>query len=58
MARELTKIHEEFLRGTVAELAAAIGTRDPQGRSDGPRRRRPDRLYLLAILNIISIFYE
>jgi len=31
VARELTKIHEEFLRGTVSELAAAIGTRVLKG---------------------------
>lgn len=27
-ARELTKLHEEFLRGTVAEVRAALGVRD------------------------------
>ena len=31
VARELTKIHEEFLRGTVSELAAAIGQRALKG---------------------------
>jgi len=31
VARELTKIHEEFIRGTVSELAAAIGTRVLKG---------------------------
>jgi len=31
VARELTKIHEEFLRGTARELAAAIGARAPKG---------------------------
>jgi len=31
VARELTKIHEEFLRGTVSELAAAIGPRALKG---------------------------
>jgi 16S rRNA (cytidine1402-2'-O)-methyltransferase len=31
VARELTKIHEEFLRGTVSELRAALGTRIPKG---------------------------
>lgn len=31
VARELTKIHEEFLRGTVSELAAAIGSRALKG---------------------------
>jgi 16S rRNA (cytidine1402-2'-O)-methyltransferase len=25
VARELTKIHEEFIRGTASELAAALG---------------------------------
>jgi len=28
VARELTKIHEEFLRGTVAEVRASLGARD------------------------------
>lgn len=28
MARELTKIHEEFVRGTAAEVAAAFSSRD------------------------------
>ena len=28
MARELTKIHEEFLRGTAAEIRAQLETRD------------------------------
>lgn len=28
LARELTKLHEEFLRGTVAEVRAALGERD------------------------------
>ena len=31
VARELTKIHEEFIRGTVSELAAAIGQRVLKG---------------------------
>ena len=31
VARELTKVHEEFLRGTVTELAAAIGSRALKG---------------------------
>jgi 16S rRNA (cytidine1402-2'-O)-methyltransferase len=31
VARELTKVHEEFLRGTATELAAAIGARAPKG---------------------------
>ncbi len=31
VARELTKIHEEFDRGTLGELAARWGTRDPRG---------------------------
>jgi len=31
VARELTKIYEEFLRGTVTELAAAIGSRAMKG---------------------------
>ena len=31
VARELTKIHEEFLRGTMSELAAAIGPRALKG---------------------------
>jgi len=31
IARELTKIHEEFLRGTVSELVAAIGPRALKG---------------------------
>jgi 16S rRNA (cytidine1402-2'-O)-methyltransferase len=29
VARELTKIHEEFLRGTVAEVRSALAGRDP-----------------------------
>ncbi len=28
LARELTKVHEEFLRGTVAEVRAALAERD------------------------------
>lgn len=31
VARELTKIHEEFLRGTASELAAALGSRTLKG---------------------------
>jgi 16S rRNA (cytidine1402-2'-O)-methyltransferase len=31
VARELTKIHEEFMRGTASELLAAIGERVPKG---------------------------
>ncbi len=31
MARELTKIHEEFLRGTASELAAALSSRTLKG---------------------------
>jgi 16S rRNA (cytidine1402-2'-O)-methyltransferase len=31
VARELTKIHEEFLRGTARELAAALGARALKG---------------------------
>jgi 16S rRNA (cytidine1402-2'-O)-methyltransferase len=31
VGRELTKVHEEFLRGTAAELAAAIGARVLKG---------------------------
>jgi len=31
VARELTKIHEEFLRGTLAELAAAMAGREARG---------------------------
>jgi 16S rRNA (cytidine1402-2'-O)-methyltransferase len=31
VGRELTKIHEEFLRGTVTELAAAVGSRALKG---------------------------
>jgi len=41
VGRELTKIHEEFLRGTVTELAAAIGSRALKGEAtvlvDGAR---------------------
>jgi len=41
VARELTKVHEEFLRGTVAELQAALGTRVLKGEAtvlvDGAR---------------------
>lgn len=31
VARELTKVHEEFLRGLASELAAAAGSRIPRG---------------------------
>jgi 16S rRNA (cytidine1402-2'-O)-methyltransferase len=31
VARELTKVHEEFLRGSASELAAAIGGRELKG---------------------------
>jgi len=31
VARELTKVHEEFLRGTASELAATIGARTIKG---------------------------
>ena len=31
VARELTKVHEEFMRGTAGELAAAIGARPIKG---------------------------
>ncbi|MGB8958922.1 MAG: ribosomal RNA small subunit methyltransferase I, partial [Candidatus Aminicenantales bacterium] len=41
VARELTKIHEEFLRGTASELSAAIGSRTIKGEAtvlvDGSR---------------------
>ena len=41
VARELTKVYEEFLRGTVTELAAAIGSRALKGEAtvliDGAR---------------------
>ena len=41
VARELTKIHEEFLRGTASELSAAIGSRAIKGEAtvliDGAR---------------------
>lgn len=31
LAREMTKMHEEFLRGTVSELAAGVGGREIRG---------------------------
>jgi 16S rRNA (cytidine1402-2'-O)-methyltransferase len=31
VARELTKVHEEFLRGTARELATGLGSRAPKG---------------------------
>ena len=31
VARELTKVHEEFVRGTLAELAARYGETKPKG---------------------------
>lgn len=31
LARELTKVHETFVRGTVAEVVAALGGDDPRG---------------------------
>jgi 16S rRNA (cytidine1402-2'-O)-methyltransferase len=31
LCRELTKLHEETLRGTAAEVAAASGDTDPKG---------------------------
>jgi 16S rRNA (cytidine1402-2'-O)-methyltransferase len=31
VARELTKVHEEFLRGTASEIAAAVGSRSLKG---------------------------
>lgn len=31
LCRELTKLHEEALRGTAAEVAAALGEHDPKG---------------------------
>ena len=31
MARELTKIHETFIRGTAAELAARYASERPKG---------------------------
>lgn len=31
VARELTKIHEEFMRGTASELLRALGERTPKG---------------------------
>lgn len=31
VARELTKVHEEFMRGTASELLAALGARVPKG---------------------------
>ncbi len=31
IARELTKLHEEFLRGTVAEVRAALAARTVRG---------------------------
>ena len=31
IARELTKVHEEFLRGTASEIATAVGSRTLKG---------------------------
>ena len=31
LARELTKVHEEIIRGRISELAAGIGEREPRG---------------------------
>ena len=31
MARELTKLHEEFVRGTLSELAARYGAEEARG---------------------------
>jgi 16S rRNA (cytidine1402-2'-O)-methyltransferase len=31
VAREVTKLHEEFIRGTVAEVAEALAEREVKG---------------------------
>ena len=45
VARELTKIHEEVLRGRVSEVLAMLLDSEPRGEIvvvlEGPRRRRP-----------------
>ena len=43
VCRELTKVHEEVLRGTAAELAARYAEEDPRGRGRPGDRRGPAR---------------
>ncbi len=40
IARELTKLHEEFLRGKVSELILQVGARDDQRRDHDPGAQR------------------
>ena len=41
VCRELTKLHEEIVRGTASELATRYASEAPQGRDRARRRRRP-----------------
>ena len=40
VCRELTKLHEEIVRGSASELAARYASEDPRGRDRARRRRR------------------
>ena len=41
VCRELTKVHEEVVRGTASELATRYASEPPQGRDRARHRRRP-----------------
>ena len=55
VCRELTKLHEEVVRGTAAELAERYAAEEPRGRdrARGRRARRPRRRDLAPALDAL-----